>query len=63
MRVRLDDGVPIERASHSPAIVHRYSRWYAAKGWMCVLCCEFFREHTGLERHFDRDHLRYSETV
>lgn len=58
----LDDGVPIERVTHSPAIVYRYSRFFAAKGWMCVLCCKFFRQHTALEAHFDKAHLRYAAT-
>lgn len=63
MRDRLDDGVPIERVGHSPATVARFSEFFIAKGWLCVLCGEFFMPHSHLERHFDREHLRYSETV
>lgn len=61
MMNRLDDGVPLDRVSHSRAIVHRYSHFFIAKGWLCVLCCDFFRTHGALSAHFDREHLRYAD--
>lgn len=57
----IDDGPPLGWASHNRELIRRYSQFFFAKGWLCVLCGEFFQPHGALERHFDKEHLRYTD--